>query len=96
MVKELYIKEAPKELTWEQRVSFWEDLIFDEIPLPDAFTEMLLEEYQHLLPQKERPEENLRAWENYKAWLGDPVEAGEVGTPALRLEAYFKEQEEKL
>ena len=92
MVRELQVKDdRPQGPSWEKKVALWHEMVYDEVPLPTDFVNLLLEEYARLVPVESRPPENKRAWDAYRAWAGDITE--DERTPRERLEAYFAEQD---
>lgn len=95
MVKELKV-EVPYDPTpsWETRVALWHEMVYDEIPLPQDFVNLLTEQYAGLVSPEGRGEENKMAWSAYLGWAGDISE--DSRTPGQRLAAYFAEQEAKV
>lgn len=92
MVRELQVKDdRPQGPSWEKKVALWHEMVYEDVPLPSDFKNLLADEYAHLVPVEGRPDENKRAWEAYLAWAGDITE--DERTPGQRLEAYFAEQE---
>lgn len=96
MVKELKV-EGPKvdpTPSWETRVALWHEMVYDEIPLPQDFVDLLTEQYAGLISPTSRGEENKLAWGAYNAWAGDISD--DPRTPGERLNDYFAEQEAKV
>jgi len=91
MVRELQVKQPEPSLSWDTKQQLWHEMVYEEVPLPQAFKDSLLEEYQHLVAQEALPPQHKAAWENYLAWAGDVVE--DPRSPRERLEAYFAAQE---
>ena len=97
MVRELHVKGAEDPTpSWERRVGLWHELVYEGAPLPDAFRELLDEQYQHLVSVPTREPEAERAWGAYLLWLGDMELDTPKPTPGERLARYFKEQEGRL
>ena len=94
MVRELRVEEPEKEIPWETKCEFYYDYAIEGLPMPDNFRELLADDYRHLVPYtRSELSEAQRSWIAYRAWAGDISE--DPRTPRERLEAYFKEQEEK-